>query len=275
MKHFYIIVNMDKPLAEKTGQEIEDFIRTSGGGATVSVWKGAPQKKYDIPKETDCIITIGGDGTLIQTARAVTGLHVPLLGINRGHLGYLTQLSQEGEIAPAMKRLLNGAYMIEDRMMLRSEVRRNGKCIYKSVALNEVLLSRFDSLRTIHFRVYVNDICLNAYSADGLIVATPTGSTAYSLSAGGPIAEPDAKLMIMTPICSHTINSRSIIFSPEDTIRIVPESDRQITACDGDDSLELKRGDEIIVRRSRHSAHLIRLSKESFLETLREKMTFV
>ena len=159
--------------------------------------------------------------------------------------------------------------------MLKARVYRNGKCIYRDVALNEVLLSRYDSLRTIHFKVYVNETCLNDYGADGLIVATPTGSTAYSLSAGGPIAEPEAKMMIMTPICSHTINSRSIIFSPEDTIRIVPEGANQIVACDGDAPVELKKGDEVVVKRSRHSARLVRLSEESFLETLRDKMTFV
>ena len=275
MKHFFIIVNMDKADAERIGQMIEAFFRRFGGDVTVSVWKGPQQKKYEIPAGTDCIITIGGDGTLIQTARAVVGHNLPLLGINRGHLGYLTQLTQEKDLEPAMQRLIDGDYTIEDRMMLRSNVYRNGKCIHKNVALNEVLLSRYDSLRTIHFSVDVNGTRLNSYSADGLIVATPTGSTAYSLSAGGPIAEPDAKLMIMTPICSHTVNARSIIFSPEDTIRIVPESDKQITACDGDEPMELLQGDEIIVKRSRHSAHLIRLSEESFLETLREKMTFV
>ena len=174
-----------------------------------------------------------------------------------------------------MKRLLEEQYTIEERMMLRARVYRKGKCIYKDVALNEVLLTRYDSLRTIHFKVYVNEICLNEYSSDGLIVATPTGSTAYSLSAGGPIAEPEAKLMIMTPICSHTINSRSIIFSPNDTVRLVPESENQIVACDGDLPVELQKGDEVEVVRSRHSARLVRLKEESFLETLRDKMTFV
>ena len=275
MKHFYIVVNREKRHAEKTGRIIRDFFETCGEDVSCTIWNGPQQKYYDLPEETDCIITIGGDGTLIQTARATLRSGVPIIGINRGHLGYLTELAREKDIVPAMKRLLKGDYTIEERMMLQSRVFRGGKCISKDVALNEVLLSRYDSLRTIHYRVYVNDTCLNEYSADGLIVATPTGSTAYSLSAGGPIAKPDAKLVIMTPICSHTINARSIIFSPEDTIKIVPESENQITACDGDAPFELMAGDEVVVKRSRHSARLIRLSGESFLETLREKMTFV
>ncbi len=275
MKHFFIIVNMKKSLAEKTSNAIREFLKDCGKETSCKIWDGPRQKKYELPEGTDCIITIGGDGTLIQAVRATMGSGVPVIGFNRGHLGYLTQLSKGKDIAPAMKRLLEEDYSIEERMMLKARVYRNGKCIYRDVALNEVLLSRYDSLRTIHFKVYVNETCLNDYGADGLIVATPTGSTAYSLSAGGPIAEPEAKMMIMTPICSHTINSRSIIFSPEDTIRIVPEGANQIVACDGDAPVELKKGDEVVVKRSRHSARLVRLSEESFLETLRDKMTFV
>ena len=275
MKHFFIIVNMKKRLAEKTSNAIREFLKDCGKETSCKIWDGPRQKKYELPEGTDCIITIGGDGTLIQAVRATMGSGVPVIGFNRGHLGYLTQLSKGKDIAPAMKRLLEEDYSIEERMMLKARVYRNGKCIYRDVALNEVLLSRYDSLRTIHFKVYVNETCLNDYGADGLIVATPTGSTAYSLSAGGPIAEPEAKMMIMTPICSHTINSRSIIFSPEDTIRIVPEGANQIVACDGDAPVELQKGDEVVVKRSRHSARLVRLSEESFLETLRDKMTFV
>lgn len=275
MKHFFIIVNMKKSLAEKTSNAIREFLKDCGKETSCKIWDGPRQKKYELPEGTDCIITIGGDGTLIQAVRATMGSGVPVIGFNRGHLGYLTQLSKGKDIAPAMKRLLEEDYSIEERMMLKARVYRNGKCIYRDVALNEVLLSRYDSLRTIHFKVYVNETCLNDYGADGLIVATPTGSTAYSLSAGGPIAEPEAKMMIMTPICSHTINSRSIIFSPEDTIRIIPEGANQIVACDGDAPVELKKGDEVVVKRSRHSARLVRLSEESFLETLRDKMTFV
>ena len=275
MKHFFIIVNMKKRLAEKTSNAIREFLKDCGKETSCKIWDGPRQKKYELPEGTDCIITIGGDGTLIQAVRATMGSGVPVIGFNRGHLGYLTQLSKGKDIAPAMKRLLEEDYSIEERMMLKARVYRNGKCIYRDVALNEVLLSRYDSLRTIHFKVYVNETCLNNYGADGLIVATPTGSTAYSLSAGGPIAEPEAKMMIMTPICSHTINSRSIIFSPEDTIRIIPEGANQIVACDGDAPVELKKGDEVVVKRSRHSARLVRLSEESFLETLRDKMTFV
>ena len=275
MKHFFIIVNMKKRLAEKTSNAIREFLKDCGKETSCKIWDGPRQKKYELPEGTECVITLGGDGTLIQAVRATMGSGVPVIGFNRGHLGYLTQLSKGKDIAPAMKRLLEEDYSIEERMMLKARVYRNGKCIYRDVALNEVLLSRYDSLRTIHFKVYVNETCLNDYGADGLIVATPTGSTAYSLSAGGPIAEPEAKMMIMTPICSHTINSRSIIFSPEDTIRIIPEGANQIVACDGDAPVELKKGDEVVVKRSRHSARLVRLSEESFLETLRDKMTFV
>lgn len=275
MKHFFIVVNQEKRHAQKTAELILKQLTGAGGDVHAQVYDGPRKKAYALPDGTDCIITIGGDGTLIQTARGVVGQNVPIIGINRGHLGYLTELAREKDIAPAVSRLLSDDYEIEDRMMLKAQVYRDGKQVHKDIALNEVLLTRYDSLRTIHYRVNVNETCLNEYSADGLIVSTPTGSTAYSLSAGGPIAKPDAKLMIMSPICSHTINARSIIFSPDDVIHVFPESENQITACDGDDPFELLKGDELVIRRSRHAAKLIRLSRESFLETLREKMTFV
>lgn len=275
MRNFFIIVNMDKALAVGTKDSIVSILSSYGNDVSCHVWDGAPQEHYDLPEGTDCIITIGGDGTLIQAARATVKTGIPIIGINRGHMGYLTQLSDERMIVPVLKRLIDDDYMIEERMMLDAEVLRQGESIYGGVALNEVLLTRFNSLRTLNFQVYVNDTMLNEYSADGILAATPTGSTAYSLSAGGPIADPKAKMIILTPICSHTINSRSIIFSPNDRIKIVAGSSEQLVACDGESVLSLERGDVISIRMSEHVARFIRLKEESFLHTLRQKMAYV
>ena len=275
MKNFFIIVNAEKAMAGKTRHTIEAYLKNNKGEVSYTVWDGQKQDRYELPEGCDCIITIGGDGTLIQAARATVGSKVPLIGINRGHMGYLTQLSDERMIVPALKRLIDDDYTLEERMMLDAEVIRDGRSIYKEVALNEVMLTRFNSIRTLNFQVYVNDKLLNEYSADGILAATPTGSTAYSLSAGGPIAEPEARLIILTPICSNAINSRSIIFSPKDRIKLTACSRQQVAACDGESILNVEQGDEILISMSKHSARFVRLREESFLDTLRQKMTFV
>lgn len=274
MKHFFVIVNAEKQFAGRTRKTIEAYLDAQKD-VSCTVWDGPRKEHYDLPKETDCIITIGGDGTLIQAARATVGSGVPLIGINRGHMGYLTQLREEKDIAPALSRLIAGDYRTEARMMLDVCVYRAGRRIFKNIALNEVLLGRLNSLRILGFKVYVNERLLSEYAADGMIAATPTGSTAYSLSAGGPIAEPKARLIILTPLCSHAINSRSIILAPDDSIRIVPLSNNQFVACDGDTMMPLAAGDEIEIRESHDVTRLVRLENESFLDTLREKMTYV
>ncbi len=275
MNNFFIIINSDKKLAEKSGSTIESFLRSQGDRVSYTIWRGSRQDRYELPEGCDCIITIGGDGTLIQAARGTVGSGVPLIGINRGHMGYLTQLTDEEAIVPAMKRLMEEDYFIEERMLLCAEAYRDGERIWQDVALNEVMLARYNTIGSLRFEVYVNDTMLNEYFADGILVATPTGSTAYSLSAGGPIADPKARLIILTPICSHAMNSRSIIFSAHDRFTIVAGSDGQIAACDGVSQLQLKKGDEIRVRRSDNVARFIRLKQESFLESLRQKMTYV
>lgn len=275
MNNFFIIINSDKKLAEKSGSTIESFLRSQGDRVSYTIWRGSRQDRYELPEGCDCIITIGGDGTLIQAARGTVGSGVPLIGINRGHMGYLTQLTDEEAIVPAMKRLMEEDYFIEERMLLCAEAYRDGEMIWQDVALNEVMLARYNTIGSLRFEVYVNDTMLNEYFADGILVATPTGSTAYSLSAGGPIADPKARLIILTPICSHAMNSRSIIFSAHDRFTIVAGNDGQIAACDGVSQLQLKKGDEIRVRRSDNAARFIRLKQESFLETLRQKMTYV
>ena len=274
MKHFYIVVNAEKKMASHTRQTVESILSVMDG-VTFETWDGPRQGHYDLPEDTDCIITIGGDGTLIQTARATVGSGIPILGINRGHLGYLTELQKEEDIEPALRRLVADDYRLESRMMLDADVKRDGKAVFHDIALNEALLGRQNALRAIDFCVYVNGRLLNEYCADGIMIATPTGSTAYSLSAGGPIAKPQAQLMIMTPICSHAVNARSIILSPGDIVTFVPKTENQLLSCDGDSVESLLCGDEVVIRRSAHTTKLVRLENESFLDTLRNKMTSV
>ena len=214
----------------------------------------------------------------IQASRLLFGHDVPVLGINMGTLGYLTEVEVQN-VEEAIAQLMRGDYSIERRMMLYGSVFSQGTGKISDVALNDIVLNRDGLMKIVHFDLYVNGQLLNSYQADGLIVSTPTGSTAYNLSAGGPIVEPTASLMVITPICSHALlNSRSIVFSDEDeiTIQISSRKDGQIDQAaitfDGDDFIPLQTGDKVVIKKAWETAQIIKLSKISFLETLREKM---
>lgn len=281
MKHFYVIANPLKEGAEQTAERIAEYLR--GRGATCD---GSFQKKHCggsgegytdincIPEDTQCVITLGGDGTLIQAARDLVDLQLPMIGVNLGNLGYLTQISKGENIAPMLDALLADNFTMEKRMMLEGRiVGPEGE--RRGIALNDIVLTRKDVLQMLRFQVFLNGVYFNEYMADGMIAATPTGSTAYNLSAGGPIVAPGAQLMVLTPICSHSLNSRSIVLSPEDRIslRLVHQGGGDQTAVfDGDQVLELKQGDTLEICRSESSTRLIQLKNVSFLENIRSKM---
>ena len=169
--------------------------------SSVSDWTPGESRTFhldELPEGCDCIITIGGDGTLIQAARATVGSGVPIIGINRGHMGYLTQLSDEKSIIPSIDRLIRDDCFIEERMMLRAVARRDGEVFYEEVALNEVMLARYNTTRSLRFDVYVNDTMLNEYFADGILAATPTGSTAKFAAGGKPTRKKDLASIAMS-----------------------------------------------------------------------------
>ena len=221
-----------------------------------------------MPENIDCVITIGGDGTLIQAARDLAGRDIPLIGINQGHLGYLTQVRSKEDIPSMADALLSERYQIENRMMLDGKILRQGKKIASDIALNEIVLTHRNTIQILRFGVYVNGEFLNQYTADGLIAATPTGSTAYNLSAGGPIIAPNAAMTVLTPICSHALNARSIVLSAEDEICIEVQEGLQAAVFDGDTIVQLEQGDQLIIRKSSQVTRLVRLKQISFLENL-------
>ena len=206
MKHFYLIANPSKPGALDMAEKLETELLRRGASC---VHARGYTRADQIPADTECIITLGGDGTLIQASRDLISLDLPMMGINMGHLGYLTQVSREESMEPVLDALLYDSFTLEKRMMLEGSVVGAQKMV-KGIALNEIVLTRQDVLQMLHFQVYLNDVFFNEYMADGIIAATPTGSTAYNLSAGGPIVAPGAQLMVLTPICSHSLNARSI-----------------------------------------------------------------
>ncbi|WP_333649084.1 NAD(+)/NADH kinase [Lacrimispora sp.] len=280
MKHFFVIMNPDKKGARETAGDICSYLEKQGAVCRIGERdRGRTGKHYTdastVPDETECIITLGGDGTLIQAARDLAGKNIPMLGINRGTLGYLTQVSRNEEIKDALSSLLANDYRLEERMMLSGCAYRDGKVIAQDIALNEIVMTRSGLVKMLQLKVFVNQEFLNEYRADGLIAATPTGSTAYNLSAGGPIIVPDSKMVVLTPICSHALNARSIVLSADDWIQIELMGEKgvcQAAVFDGDTAMELYPGDCIEIRQADIKTILVKLKNISFLDNLRNKM---
>lgn len=284
MKHFYLIANPLKQGTKEMAKKIADYLGRAGASCTGSMQTAKKNQAgggytdiQSIPPKTECVITLGGDGTLIQAARDLVSLQLPLIGINMGTLGYLTQISRGEELEPMLNALLQDKYRLEKRMMLEGMVLGQGMS-ETGIALNEIVLTRQDVMQPLRFQVSVNGQFLNEYAADGIIVATPTGSTAYNLSAGGPIVTPGAELLVLTPICSHALNSSSIVLSPYDTITIQVHNhtgQKQMAVFDGDQAMNLDGMQTLRIRRSKSYTTLIQLKNESFLNSLREKMNRV
>ena len=273
MKSFYIVGNSDKSGVEKVAESIMKRIKSKGAEAILNLGYLEISK---IPGNIDCIITLGGDGTLIRVARDTSYLNIPLIGVNLGHLGYLTSLGSEGGIEDMVDKLLADEYSIENRMMIDAYVKRLGAASKTHQALNEVVIAGNTCSKFIRCRIYVNKELLNEYCADGIIVATPTGSTAYNLSAGGPIVEPGARMFIITAICPHALNQRSIVLAPESNIEIEisKENKQEVFAVfDGDIQKGLGYKSRLIIKESDTITKLIKLKGGTFLDNLRTKMS--
>ncbi len=269
MRHFYIIANLDKEYVREARGFIRDYLEERGAVCLFPEQGAPPRRLQDqVPPDTDCVITIGGDGTLIQAARDLAGRSIPMVGVNRGHLGFLNQISRQEDIAPVMDALLEERYQLERRMMICGSVWRKEHLLLEDIALNEITVTRKTALRVLRYSVYVNGEYLNEYSADGVLVATPTGSTAYNLSAGGPVIAPGGHMMVLTPICSHSLNARSLVVAPEDQIEICVLGSGQVVFFDGDTSMELEAGDRVCVKRSQLETVLVKLKQVSFMQNL-------
>ena len=285
MKAFTIITNDIKDKNLEVTNQIVNYVREHGCNCTVMNTKHRSQEgEYlytdasQIPENTDCIIVLGGDGTLLQAARDVVDRDIPLLGINLGTLGYLAEIDRH-MVIPALDHLLADDYTIESRMLLTGTVFHKGKQIASDLALNDIVIGREGSFRVVNFLSFVNDQYLTSYKADGIIISTPTGSTGYSLSAGGPIIAPSASLLMMTPLAPHTLNTRSIVLSADDkiSVEIGPgrdgEEENGMVSFDGDTSIRMVTGDRIDIRRAQQNTRIVKISNQSFLETLRKKMS--
>ncbi len=281
IERFFIIANRDKDKNQTFSEQVRKFVQENGRDCRIAFTdEERMEMRYLLRKDLDGVIVLGGDGTVLEAAHLTAGTGTPIVGINIGNLGYLAEIENRNW-QQAMYSVLNGDYEIENRMMLQGYVEDSGRTPYPGAsgrALNDIVITRNRGLQVLKFRVYVDGQFLNRFSADGIIVSTPTGSTAYSMSAGGPIVEPKARMILMTLISPHTLNNRSIVLSADDHIVIEmeqPEHGRILFAeCDfdGTGNMGLQGGDRIVISAAPEPTRLIRLSRLSFLETLQRKM---
>ena len=274
MKHFLIYTNQMKDKEYQITGEVKRLLEEKGQQVTLF----SELKSGEIPVHMDAMLVLGGDGTVLQAVRETKTEPIPLIGINLGTLGFLAQIEPAG-IEEALDRLIAGDYTREERMMLQGQAVFADGSVREGFALNDIVITRNGPLQMLKLNIYVNGRFLHQYQADGVIVTTPTGSTGYSLSAGGPLIAPGAKLLMLTPICPHTLNQRSIIFSSEDVIEIeIPEGrdgpmQRVSASFDGVTSAYITTGERIRIRKSEQCAEFILMNQESFLDVLNRKMS--
>lgn len=283
MKNFLIITNYYKDSEARLTNRIKEYIEKKGGSCSTFFSNGetpgeAAPHREDMPENTQGVLVLGGDGTLIRAAAALVKSRLPLIGVNLGTLGYLCEL-EEKDVFAAVDKLMKDDYIVEERMMLGGYGIKGGEILPADIALNDVVIHRTGALSVVNLIVYVNGEYLNTFRADGIIISTPTGSTGYNMSAGGPIVDPKAQMMLITPINDHNLSSKSIVISADEEVTVElgkrrSQKDEMVeVSFDGDSKVRLEVGDRFVVRRAEDTAKICKLSSESFLEILRRKMS--
>jgi NAD+ kinase len=247
-------------------------VRLNGAGAALAGRPDLEAPDAALVDGVDLLVVLGGDGTILSAARMAAG-RVPILGVHVGGLGFLAEIPL-ADLPQALADVVRGEVSADDRTMLEAEIRGEGGCRVRSLALNDVVVAKAGVARVIHLTTWVNGEHLATYPADGVIVATPTGSTAYSLSAGGPIVHPHVDVMVVTPICPHTFTARPVVVSGTATVTVAVD-DRDEDVClsvDGQESYQLQPGERVVARRAAERTRLVRLRPHSFYSILRTKL---
>lgn len=284
MKKFALLTNYSKDKRLVYTRMIKTYITENGGSYWIPRYISEPDKdgdqRYDfsdMPEDIECVLVLGGDGTLLQAARELLQRHIPLLGINLGTLGFLTS-AEKSELPKCLDSVLDDSCSIDERMMLEGVAYHGSEKIQMNIALNDVIIARAGFSRLVELKIYVNGELLSIYNADGIIVSTPTGSTGYSLSAGGPIIFPQTDVIVITPICPHSLQARSLVVSGEDRIMIEigrrrkTQKEEAMVTFDGRNAQELETGDRIEIYKAQETTQLIRLKGRSFYQVLQNKI---
>jgi NAD+ kinase len=270
LKKFGLIVNEEKDAGCSVANVIKSYLENSENCVTIFNYK----EKFSLDEDTDMALVLGGDGTVIQVAKKIAGCQIPILGINLGTLGFLTEV-EKPRMYQALDMVLSNRYTIERRMVLSGTL---GTEKEKNLAINEIIVGKKDIGRMITTSVWVNDELMDTYVADGVIVSTPTGSTAYNLSAGGPVLSPHMEALVITPICPHSLNKRSLVVSSEGRIRIQVEKTREShvdeasVRCDGENIWNAQTGDVIHIQKAKEAFDVVCLGDVGFYEKMRSKL---
>ena len=285
MKSFYIITNHQKDEKLEVTRQIQSYLEEHGKTCYIQceakTAEGEADYKFtnaaEIPEDVECVLVLGGDGTLIQAARDTIKRNIPLLGFNFGTLGFLAEIEKEN-LYTALDKIMEDEYHLESRMMLTGTVYRDGEELEKDIALNDIVFNRSGALRTVNYEIYVNGDFLYSCPADGVIISTPTGSTGYNLSARGPIVSPSSSMILITPICPHSLTISSIVLSADDKVKVKMGPGRKnadeaaVVTFDGACSVNLITGDYVEIAQAKETTRLVKISKKSFVETVRKKM---
>lgn len=271
MKRALIVGNREKWDAQWLAQELTAWFGQRGIEAMV--WDPERERR-ELPTEVDLAVVLGGDGTMLYAADLLYGTQVPLLGINLGNLGFITGAVRE-RWRETLEGWLTGNYTLSQRLMVQVEVWRAGQPVFRHQALNEGVVAAHGLAKITYLEVSLSGVWLGEYRADGILVATPTGSTAYSLSAGGPIVHPEAEILVLTPICPHSLTHRPIVIPSHEVVSVSLATHQRTEiglTVDGRTFTELRPGDEVRFARAPHKAILVLPEYRSFYEVIREKL---
>lgn len=284
MKNFMLVSNSGKNGSMRNSERIREILERNGCRCTADQFtKALGEGKYlyvdpnCVPEDTEAVLVLGGDGTFIHSAKDIIDLGLPVFGINNGNLGYLTEVDIDG-FEDSLKKIIAGDYYFEDHITLECTVttKDGDRVLGQGLVFNDISLNRYLTTGIANFDIYINGIYLNSYDADGVLIATPLGSTGYNLSAGGPLVMPTADIVLVTPICAHTLNSRSIVFPADVTIDIItnPAGLPRMSCliCDGEKMLDLSGYEKITIKESKKVIKTLKTSNIGFVENLGVKL---
>jgi len=284
MKNFAIVANSAKGNSRQCADQVAAILEKNGCRCTASLIAEEDARYHYrftdpslVPKDTEAVLSLGGDGTFIHSCKDLISLQLPVFGVNYGTLGYMTEVGLDG-FEDALKSMISGNYEIEERILLNCDIVFDGNVIKRSLAFNDIVLQRALDSGIAQYDVSVDGHYLNTYSADGMILSTPTGSTGYNLSAGGPVVLPISKIMLVTPICAHTLNSITIVLPSDVSIGIKGQANSRgkypeiYVTIDGEKGIRLEEGASIHATGASETAKILKINKMSFIEQLGKKM---
>jgi len=271
MKKIIILGDKSKKKIRETIKELEPLFRKKSHLSIIDISDEDELEKVS----ADLAFVFGGDGTILSASRRLNGKQIPLIGVHLGRFGFLADLTTR-EISDSLEKIFAGEYVISQRMLLTCKVIRSKQVINETLGLNDAVISRTSLSRLISIKLYVNEKTVTTYSSDGLIVSTPSGSTAHSLSAGGPIVTPDMEAFLITPICPHTLSNRPLVVSGDSKIEMeqISESKGVGLTVDGQVYFDVKVGDRIVIEKAENKLQLIDIQTRTFYDVLREKLNW-